>query len=213
MRQRTKDTLDTSPASHDLWADMQLTSRELVIETGVQYLRDAGTDRICQICIGQGGSCCADCPLLRNGVGCQQRNISCTAWLCGFLKYILFELNLLDAWNDYWIQVPGQDYRKDFTPEFFFMSNSKILSSPDFQQISEAFALDLNDVAEANSAEGYLIKLREKIDKNIECIDIYRDDPAYCRKIHKKILEMTAPFHRFHRALDEYRVDLSLNRE
>jgi hypothetical protein len=190
-----------------LLSNLKQTSREAVIETGRQYLQDAGSESICKVCISNAGSCCNGCRHLKDRMGCQMRNTSCTAWLCGFLNYLLYELNLLDEWNDYWNQVPGQDFRKDQTPEFFFMSKS--LSVPDFRQISEAFATDLEELARKHIAIGFILTLREKLDKNIERWEYYRNDPKYSTKIKRKIKELASPFHRLHAALHEYRLHSS----
>lgn len=94
-------------------------SRQMVIEIGVDALNKVGSDLICKVCIVNSGSCCNGCRHLENGIGCKTRNTSCTAWLCGFLKLLLYTTELLKDWDDFWIQVPGQDFREDFTPEFF----------------------------------------------------------------------------------------------
>jgi hypothetical protein len=194
----------SSPSLTKFFSNLKQTSREAVIETGLQYLQNAGSESICKVCISNAGSCCNGCRHLTDRMGCQKRNTSCTAWLCGFLNYLLYELKLLDEWNDFWTQVPGQDFRKDETPEFFFMSKS--LSVPDFRQISEAFAADLEELARKHIAIGFILTLREKLDKHIERLEYYRNDPQYSTRIKRKIKELSSPFHRFHAALHEYRL-------
>ena len=116
-------------------------SKQEVIGMGVQALQTIGSDAICKVCIYNGGSCCQGCHHLADGIGCQQRNTSCTAWLCGFLKLLLHETGLLKEWNDFWDQVPGQGFREDSTPETFFVE--KHLYLPDIRKLSDALAADL----------------------------------------------------------------------
>ncbi|MCC3375950.1 hypothetical protein [Cohnella sp. REN36] len=187
-----------------LHSNMKPTSREAVIETGLQYLRNVGSENICKVCISNSGSCCIGCRHLSDRVGCQRRNTSCTAWLCGFLNYLLYELNLLEEWNDFWNEVPGQKFRRDVTPEYFFMSKS--LSVPNFRHLSEAFAADLEELARKHIAIGFILTLREKLDKNMERLELSRNNPTYHSIIKRTIKELASPFHRFHEALDEYRL-------
>jgi hypothetical protein len=82
-------------------------------------MKGTGADLLCKLCISSGGSCCGGCKQLKPRSGCQQRNTSCTAWLCGFLKYLLYEADLLENRTSFWKQVPGQDFREDQTPPYF----------------------------------------------------------------------------------------------
>ena len=45
-----------------------MTSRQMVIEQGLDYLRDVGSDQLCNICIVNGGSCCKGCKTYRSKV-------------------------------------------------------------------------------------------------------------------------------------------------
>ncbi len=180
----------------------KLVSRSMVIENGMNFLQEMGSDHICKVCISNGGSCCSGCRHLSNGVGCQKRNTSCTAWLCGFLKYMLYETGLLQEWNDFWDQVPGQDYREDFTPEYFFTQKS--LHIQNMRVLSEALASDLHELARSHIAIGFILTLREKIDKNIDQLTYCKNDPARETKIKRNIKILSSHFHHFHKALSEF---------
>ncbi|QHT62486.1 hypothetical protein GXP70_22525 [Paenibacillus lycopersici] len=178
-------------------------SRQAVIGSGVKALQQIGSAAICTICIGYGGSCCYGCRHLADGIGCRQRNTSCTAWLCGFLKLLLLETGLLEEWNDYWDQVPGQDFRKDFTPDEFFMNRP--LRLPNLRRLSEALADDLKDLEDAHIANGFILTLREKIDKNIDLLEGYRGNAIKQNRMRKNIAILSSPFYRFQQELRDYR--------
>lgn len=91
--------------------------REDIILHGLMVLQLVGSHYICEVCIKSGNSCCRGCEFLKDGLGCQKRNTSCTAWLCGLQKFFLNEIGLLDEWESLWEQIPGQGFRKDNTPE------------------------------------------------------------------------------------------------
>ncbi|NBD27142.1 hypothetical protein [Paenibacillus glycinis] len=200
------ETIDEQQPGFDglVPSDKQRISREAVIEAGLRYLRESGTDSICKVCISHAGSCCIDCLHLQDRVGCQRRNTGCTAWLCGFHNFLLYELDQLEAWNRFWDEVPGQDYRTDETPAFLYMSRS--LSAPDFRLVSEAFASDLEELAVKHVALGFIFTLREKLDKQVERAALYRDDPRYSTEINRRIQELSYPFYRFRAALHDYRL-------
>lgn len=200
------DQSDPNSRSFDE-SDLQIKemSRHSVIKIGVNALYDIGSDYICKICISNGGSCCNGCRYLANGIGCQQRNTSCTAWLCGFLKYLLYETGLLKEWKDFWSQVPGQDYREDFTPAYFFVNKSLYLK--DIRNLSEALAADLQELAQTHIEIGFILTLRENIDENINRLDHCEHDPKKQIKIIRNIKILTRPFHRFQIMLRDYRND------
>ncbi len=106
-------------------------------------------------------------------------------------------------WYDFWDQVPGQDYREDFTPEVFFMDKS--LNLPDLRQLSEALAADLEEIANAQIAIGFIITLREKIDNKIDQLNDYNHDPKRQKQIKRSIEMLSIPFYRFQRKLSDYR--------
>ncbi|RBW69622.1 DNA mismatch repair protein [Bacillus taeanensis] len=92
-------------------------AREDVIQYGIQVFRSIGAHYICEVCIESGNSCCFACDYLQNGIGCQKRNTSCTAWLCGIQKFFFREIGLIDEWEHFWSQIPGQMFRDDKTPD------------------------------------------------------------------------------------------------
>jgi hypothetical protein len=192
-----------SPSSHEPTVHLIKISRQTVITMGVHALREIGSDSICNVCIEGGGSCCQGCRHLANGIGCQQRNTSCTAWLCGFLKLLLYETGLLREWNDFWDQVPGQDFREDFTPDEFYVERS--LHLPNIRNLSEALAADLHELARSHIAIGFILTLREKIDKHIDQLDIRQLDPKKKTQIKQNITMLASPFHRFQKELRDYR--------
>ena len=137
-------------------SQIKTMSRQTVIKIGVNTLREVGADYICKVCITNGGSCCNGCRHLANGIGCQQRNTSCTAWLCGFLKYLLYETGLLQ------------------------------------------------ELAKTHIAIGFILTLREKIDKNIDRLDASKHNPKKKTKIIRNIKFLSSSFHRFQKELRDY---------
>lgn len=181
----------------------ETNSRLMVIDSGIQALQQFGADSICKVCISNGGSCCNGCGHLKHGLGCQQRNTSCTAWLCGFLKYLLYETGHLQQWNDFWEEVPGREYREDFTPDYFFLE--KQLPAQNLRILSEALAADLLELARAHIAIGFILTLREKIDKNIDRLYECSHDHKKQVRIRRNIKILSSPFHRFNQALILYK--------
>ncbi|MFC5469150.1 hypothetical protein ACFPPD_10500 [Cohnella suwonensis] len=169
----------------------------------MDYLREMGSDQICTICIDNGGSCCSGCLHLANGVGCKSRNTSCTAWLCGFLKYVLYETGHLEEWNDYWEQVPGQDHRMDFTPATFYIKKS--LHVRDLTDLSQALAFDLKELSQTHIAIGFILTLREKLDRYIDQYMYFSNDPAKQKILKTHISQLSSSFPYFHEALVAYR--------
>ncbi|MNI19846.1 hypothetical protein D3C73_732930 [compost metagenome] len=177
-----------------------------LIDMGLRYMHEVGSDQICQVCIVNGGSCCGGCRHLANGVGCQLRNTSCTAWLCGFLKYMLHELNLLQDWDQFWEQVPGLDFREDYTPEQLILHKPLVVHN--LRIVSEALAADLQDIAKSvksHMTPGFILSLREKLDHSIDRLDEYEHDPKMTAKIKRNIRLLSKFFPRFQQACSEYR--------
>lgn len=172
------------------------TTKQKVIDFGLEFLHGAGADHICGVCIPNGGSCCSGCRSLRNGIGCRNRNTSCTAWLCGFLKYIFYEAGIIHEWEQFWEQVPGQSYREDFTPLYFTVH--KWPDIPKIRFLSEAFAEDLKELKPYKNPF-WLIEIREALD---QCIDniLERSDPEIKRKYAKKLKSLTSDFRHFQSA-------------
>ena len=83
----------------------------------MDIFRSIGAHHVCNVCIKSGNSCCFSCQHLQDGVGCQKRNTACTAWLCGIQSFLFDQIGLLDEWNRFWIEIPGQMFRRDITPD------------------------------------------------------------------------------------------------
>lgn len=180
---------------------MRVVSRDMIIDQGIEYLQNMGADHICKVCIHNGGSCCTGCKHLSDGIGCQLRNTSCTAWLCGFLKYVLYEMGVLQEWNEFWDQVPGQDFRKDFTPAYIRIHHPLI--NYNLEALTVALAADLEELARRNVNVNF-IALRERIDKNISQIYLQRY-PKKRRKYERNIQVISKPFYQFKAALFDLR--------
>ncbi|WP_440603642.1 DNA mismatch repair protein [Bacillus sp. GB_SG_008] len=91
--------------------------KEVIIQHGIEIFRLIGAHHVCNVCIKSGNSCCFSCQHLQDGVGCQERNTACTAWLCGIQSFLFDQIGLLDEWNRFWSEIPGQMFRRDMTPE------------------------------------------------------------------------------------------------
>ncbi|MGG1518027.1 hypothetical protein ABE504_21600 [Paenibacillus oryzisoli] len=180
-------------------------NRQTVIKMGIDALHEIGSDLICKVCIKNGGSCCYGCRHLLNGIGCKKLNTSCTAWLCGFLKYLLYATGLLREWDDFWRQVPGQAFREDFTPELFFVE--KPLHMHRIRNLSEALSTDLQELTTTDLPIGFIFTLREKIDKNIDRLHDGNNDPKKQIKTERNIKVLSSHFHRFQKELREYHLN------
>ena len=177
---------------------LQLVTKHQAIDAGLGYLHGAGADHICKVCIPSGGSCCTGCSFLNNGVGCQQRNTSCTAWLCGFLKYIFYEAGLITEWESFWDQVPGQQFREDATPPSFVVD--RMLESPKIRFLSEAFAEDLKEQIAGNYPY-WVLEIKETLDRYVDMLMDYTD-PEIKRKIEKKLRYVLKDFKNLQLALE-----------
>ncbi|MEX2462348.1 MAG: hypothetical protein WD469_13795 [Paenibacillaceae bacterium] len=181
----------------------KLTSRETVIQEGLHFLEGTHIQSICKLCISKGGSCCTGCMHLKNGSGCQLRNTSCTAWLCGFLKYLLYEAELLENWTSFWERVPGQDYRKDYTPSAFYIN--KQLMPLNISELGKALTEDLNELANLHLGEpDYIIRLREEIDKDLIYMRVWRHTPEKTKTAKAHLKRLTKDLTRFHLAIEQY---------
>ncbi|QDX93910.1 hypothetical protein EEL32_25050 [Brevibacillus laterosporus] len=188
--------LDPSDPSNSL--DNRSTKQK-VIEMGLEYLDGAGANILCTVCIPNGGSCCLGCRFLEHGVGCQQRNTSCTAWLCGFLKFILYEAGLIKEWETFWDQVPGLYFRKDFTPDHFLVY--KWLDVPNVRLLSEAFAEDLKELKK-NKHSYWLLEIKDTLERYVNKI-LSSDDPDVTKNMEKKIRYFIKDFKHFHLAKEQ----------
>lgn len=178
------------------------TTRIEVIEQGTEYLYAIGSELICRVCIDNGGSCCTGCRNLADGIGCKLRNTSCTAWLCGFLRYFLYETKLLQEWASFWEQVPGRDYREDYTPDHFTVR--KTLSKHNLRLLGSELAEDLKALAESKGKSSYIIDLRDQIDHRLEELQIWKNDSKQA-SARNNLQLLSRPFRRFHQALERYR--------
>jgi hypothetical protein len=104
--------------------------KDQLIQYGLTVFEEIGANEICSVCIRSGNTCCKGCEFLKDKEGCQKRNTSCTAWLCGLQKLYFNEIGLLDKWENFWTDIPGQLYRGDVTPD-----NVKVNQLIDFSDI------------------------------------------------------------------------------
>jgi hypothetical protein len=181
-----------------------MVSKAELIDVGLTALNELGADHICKVCIANSGSCCNGCQHLLDGVGCQKRNTSCTAWLCGFHKFLLYEVGQLEEWNAFWNQIPGQDYREDFTPEHVLVEKKLRRQKFAMDHLGEALAADLQEMARSHISIGLILTLREKLDKNIDQLINGDDDHKKKARIKRKIKVLTSDFQRFHYLLAKY---------
>ncbi|WP_054026767.1 hypothetical protein [Bacillus sp. FJAT-28004] len=197
----------TDQADSPLIQPPSAVSRTSLIENGMTVLQQWGADHICKVCIANSGSCCNDCRNLLDGVGCQLRNTSCTAWLCGFHKYLLFEVGQLEEWNMFWDEVPGQEFREDFTPDHIVIDKSLHIQKQTMEHLGEALAADLQEMERSHIAIGIILTLREKLDKNIDQFMLEEKDHKRKLRIKRKIKVLSSDFQRFHHLLNKYRIE------
>ncbi|WP_216624824.1 hypothetical protein [Paenibacillus foliorum] len=165
-----------------------MATKEEIIDHGLDYLREIGVEAICKVCIPNGGSCCKSCPYLKDRIGCQSRNTSCTAWLCGFQKYIFFELGLLEKWNSFWEQVPGQDFRRDFTPADVNISLWLDKPDPRIRLVVDAFARDLEELRVQKKI--MISQFNDTLDSYMNKLLLYRDSEILRHVLKKQKVHM-----------------------
>ncbi|PEJ57644.1 MULTISPECIES: hypothetical protein [unclassified Bacillus (in: firmicutes)] len=182
----------------DSYEKERLMTREELIHFGHQYLEGVGISSICNVCIAIGGSCCKYCNELEEGKGCKNRNTSCTAWLCGYLKLILYKAGLLDEWEEFWEKIPGQAYRMDYTPSI--VSIQKEIDIPSIQSLSEAFAKDLTRLNAKHKSSDNIIELNDKLDRYITRFSIYKDEEIL-EKAKNELNQLISCFYSFKFAL------------
>lgn len=180
----------------------RLITKEELIQFGLQYLQGVGISYICNVCISNGGSCCMHCSDLEDGKGCQQRNTSCTAWLCGFLKFIFYEAGLLEEWEQFWEQVPGRAFRTDYTP--FVVPIQKGIQIPNIQFLGQAFAKDLACLTKKHNNWDYIITLNNELDRYVTRLSIYNDFETL-EEAKTELEKLTWGFYSFRLALQDYR--------
>lgn len=168
----------------------------------MEFLQGIGSHKICQVCIAHGGSCCSGCKFLNDGEGCQKRNTSCTAWLCGFLKFLLYQTGMLSAWYDFWIQVPGKDYRVDSTPDYFTIKNW--IKRPNIQELSEALAKDIEKIATKINNAQHFSTLNSEIDACVMTV-YYNFDPLLTKHTKKRLDRISKRLKHFNKALQDWK--------
>lgn len=183
---------------------MALINKSEIIKSGLDLLNELGAPHICKVCINNSGSCCHDCLHLLDRVGCQQRNTGCTSWLCGFQKYLLYEVDLLEQWNSFWAQIPGRDYRKDFTPDILTIHQPLPVPNSHKKQLGEALAMDLQIIEKSNATQGYIFSLREKLDRLIDQLALCENDKKKSR-LSRNIRVLASEFRSFNQALCQMR--------
>ncbi|MGG3802666.1 DNA mismatch repair protein [Metabacillus fastidiosus] len=150
-------------------------TREGLIKHGVAVLQSIGSHHICHVCIKSGNSCCKGCDFLQEGVGCQKRNTSCTAWLCGLQKFYLKEIGLLKEWEHMWEQVPGQCFRRDETPHTVKIDSLIKIEKYD-DKAAKLVAKKLESFAEEG---GNIGKLETKLALDFEVKKMEKIHPLY----------------------------------
>lgn len=151
--------------------------KEEIIAYGLAVLQSIGAHHICRVCIENGNSCCRGCEFLEEGIGCQKRNTSCTAWLCGLQKFFLHEIGLLKEWESMWDQVPGQCFRRDETPHMVSVDKLITYKTED-EKIAKLIAEKLEIFVEEG---GSIAKLESKLGFDFEMKKINKYHPLYGR--------------------------------
>ncbi|WP_168123166.1 hypothetical protein [Paenibacillus sp. HB172176] len=121
----------------------------------------------------------------------------------------MYEMNFLDDWNAFWDQIPGQDYREDYTPELVSVTQPLPQADPAIARLGEALAADLQEIERSNIAIGFILTLREKLDKYMDQLLHSRLDYKKQLRLQRKIKSLTIGFSRFHRELNQYRETLA----
>ncbi|MEI4827930.1 DNA mismatch repair protein [Bacillus sp. FJAT-53711] len=139
--------------------------KEVVIQHGIEIFRSIGAHHVCDVCITSGNSCCFSCQHLQDGVGCQKRNTACTAWLCGFQSFLFDQIGLLDEWNRFWSEIPGQMFRRDMTPEKVSITaliNTQKLDSRDGEFLAERLKIYVQEGGDIGKLERHLNRTYSK---------------------------------------------------
>lgn len=142
--------------------------KEELIQHGLKALQSAGSHHICKVCIENGNSCCIGCQFLIEGIGCQNRNTSCTAWLCDLQRFFLHEIGLLDEWEKLWDQVPGLSFRKDNSPDTIKLTSLLHLENLDSKIGKDAAEELASFVKNGGSLEKLERRLSFKLDRRGE---------------------------------------------
>ncbi|UUZ83110.1 hypothetical protein LJK88_03975 [Paenibacillus sp. P26] len=81
---------------------------------------------------------------------------------------------------------------------------TKSLYLPDLRNLSEALATDLHELAKSHIAIGFILTLREKIDKQIDQLHECQHNRKKKNKLKRNIKVLSSPFQRFQKELHEY---------
>ncbi|PGZ92958.1 hypothetical protein [Bacillus sp. AFS029533] len=111
---------------------------------------------------------------------------------------ILYKAGLLDEWERFWEQIPGQAYRMDYTPAI--VSIQKEIEIPSIQLLSEAFAKDLIRLNAKHKSSENIIELNDKLDRYITRFSIYTDEEIL-EKAKNELEELISCFYSFEFAL------------
>lgn len=139
--------------------------KEDIIQHGIEVFHSLGAHHVCKVCIKSGNSCCFSCQHLQDGVGCQKRNTACTAWLCGIQGFLFDQVGLLDEWNRFWIEIPGQMFRRDITPDKVMVTSfidTKKLDSRAGEQLAESLKSYVQQGGDIGKLERHLSKTYSK---------------------------------------------------
>lgn len=134
--------------------------KEHLIQYGLKVFEEIGANEICSVCIRSGNSCCQGCEFLKDEKGCQKRNTSCTAWLCGLQKHYFKEIGLLDDWENFWTKIPGKLHREDVTPDFV-----KVNTFPKIKHINKSSGKLMADTFKAFAEDGGNL---EKLERSLQ---------------------------------------------
>lgn len=178
--------------------ELYVVTRKYLIDYGMRTLNGLGADHICKVCIQNGGSCCRSCKHLVNGAGCQSRNTSCTAWLCGYLKLLFYKAGMLKDWHAYWDEVPGLDFRKDSTPSVVNMTTH--FEVPNLRELGEALANDIKAKLSRDKDNMDFIILAKDLDDLIDEI-MFAKDSELAAHLKKRLRYLIKDFYEFNKAI------------
>ena len=178
--------------------ELYIATRRYLIDYGMRHLNGLGADHICKVCIQNGGSCCRSCSHLVDGVGCQNRNTSCTSWLCGYLKLLFYKAGLIKDWDTFWDEVPGIEFRKDSTPPLVKMTTH--LEVPMMRELGEALANDLKIKLSRDKNNLDFIVLARDLDDLIDEIEFAEHSDIAAHLI-KRLNYLIKDFHEFRQAI------------
>ena len=140
----------------------------------------------------------AACTHLVDGAGCQNRNTSCTSWLCGYLKLLFYKAGLIKDWNTFWQEVPGIDFRKDFTPPLVKMTTHFEVKL--MRELGEALANDLKIKLSTEKDNLDFIVLASELDELIDEIG-FAENSDIATQLIKRLNYLIKDFHEFQQTI------------